>query len=112
MCGLGLGEPVRVAITNFGAMPQTLFPLNFSVNGVLSGVNQPTDGFFTGIISRDSTEEFEFDLNYSFDQPGEYTIQLWTEMENDSDLSNDTITVTLNRFAPPLYEDFEDGISI
>lgn len=110
MCGLGLGEPVRVAITNFGAMPQTLFPLNFSVNGVLSGVNQPTDGFFTGIISRDSTEEFEFDLNYSFDQPGEYIIQLWTEMENDSDLSNDTITVTLNRFAPPLYEDFEDGI--
>lgn len=109
-CGLGLGEPIRVAITNFGANPQTLFPLNFSVNGIPSGVNQPVDGFFTGIISRDSTEEFEFDLNYDFDEPGEYVIQLWTEMQNDSDLSNDTITVVLNRFAPPLYEDFENGL--
>lgn len=109
-CGLGQGEPIRVAITNFGANPQTLFPLNFSVNGEPSGVNQPTDGFFTGIISRDSTEEFQFDLNYDFDEPGEYVIQLWTEMQTDSDLSNDTITIILNRFAPPLYEDFEDGL--
>ncbi|MEO0723240.1 MAG: fibronectin type III domain-containing protein [Bacteroidota bacterium] len=109
-CGLGLGEAILVEITNFGADPQTLFPLNFSVNGEPSGVSQPTDGFYTGIISRDSTRTFEFDLTYDFTLPGEYIIQIWTDMMNDSDLNNDTFTIVLNRFAPPLYEDFENGI--
>lgn len=109
-CGLGNGEPIRVSITNFGADPQTLFPLNFSVNGIPSGVNQPIDGFFTGIVSRDSTETFEFDLNYDFDLPGEYTILVWTEMMTDSDLTNDTFSIVVTRFAPPLFEDFEAGV--
>ncbi|WP_367391534.1 T9SS type A sorting domain-containing protein [Lewinella sp. LCG006] len=109
-CGLGSGEPIRVGITNFGQNPQTLFPLNFSINGVPSGVNQPVDGFFTGIVSRDSTEMFEFDLNYDFALPGEYTIQVWTEMMNDGDVANDTFTIVVTRFAPPLFEDFEAGI--
>ncbi|MGH1433420.1 MAG: T9SS type A sorting domain-containing protein [Lewinella sp.] len=108
-CGLGNGEPIRVEITNFGQYPQTLFPLNYSINGVLSGVNQPVDGFFTGIVSRDSMEAFEFDLNYDFDLPGEYTIQVWTEMMNDGDVENDTFTIVVTRFAPPLFEDFEAG---
>ncbi|WP_020536611.1 T9SS type A sorting domain-containing protein [Lewinella cohaerens] len=108
-CGLGSGEPIRVEITNFGQYPQTLFPLNYSINGVLSGVNQPVDGFFTGIVSRDSMESFEFDLNYDFDLPGEYTIQVWTEMMNDGDVENDTFTIVVTRFAPPLFEDFEAG---
>lgn len=109
-CGLGNGEPIRVGITNFGQNPQTLFPLNFSVNGVPSGVNQPVDGFFTGIVSRDSTEMFEFDLNYDFELPGEYTIQVWTDMLNDGDVANDTFTIVVTRFAPPLFEDFEAGV--
>ncbi|PSR14127.1 MAG: hypothetical protein DA408_17275 [Bacteroidetes bacterium] len=109
-CGLGLGEPIRVAISNFGANPQSLFPLNFSVNGVLAGVSQPQDGFFTGIISRDSTEIFEFDANYDFATSGEYIIQVWTEMGTDSNIENDTFTVVLTRFAPPLFEDFESGV--
>lgn len=109
-CGLGNGEPIRVGITNFGQNPQTLFPLNYSINGLASGVSQPIDGFFTGIISRDSTEMFEFDLNYDFALPGEYTIQVWTEMMNDGDVANDTFTIVVTRFAPPLYEDFEAGI--
>jgi len=108
-CGLGNGEPIRVGITNFGQNPQTLFPLNYSINGVLSGVSQPVDGFFTGIVSRDSTEMFEFDLNYDFDLPGEYTIQVWTEMMGDGDVANDTFTIVVTRFAPPLFEDFEAG---
>ena len=108
-CGLGLEENVRVAITNFGQDPQTLFPLNFSVNGVLAGVSQPNDGFYTGIISRDSTREFEFDISFDFDLPGSYIVQLWTEMETDGDRSNDTLTIELNKF-PPLYEDFENGL--
>lgn len=109
-CGLGSGEPVRVAITNFGANPQTLFPLNYSVNGIPVGITQPNDGFFTGIISRDSSEIFEFDLEYDFDLPGDYTIQVWTEMATDDNLLNDTFTVVVTRFAPPLFEDFEAGV--
>ncbi|MEM1215601.1 MAG: hypothetical protein AAGJ82_07950, partial [Bacteroidota bacterium] len=108
-CGFGLGESILVGITNFGADPQTLFPLNFSVNGEPSGVSQPTDGFYTGIISRDSTETFEFDLMYDFTDVGEYTIQVWTDMDDDSDRVNDTLTLTIERFLPPFSEDFESG---
>ncbi|MEZ4988329.1 MAG: T9SS type A sorting domain-containing protein [Saprospiraceae bacterium] len=109
-CGLSSGEPIRVEITNYGALPQSLFPLNYSVNGVLAGVSQPQDGFYTGIISRDSTETFEFDLNYNFAMSGEYTIQVWTEMMNDSNLANDTLTIVLTNYAPPFFEDFETGV--
>lgn len=109
-CGVAGSEPLRVAITNFGANPQTLFPLNFSVNGVLAGVSQPTDGFYTGIISRDSTRLFEFDTQYDFGNPGQYIIQVWTELMTDSELSNDTFTYILTNYAPPLFEDFESGV--
>lgn len=109
-CGIDGFETISIDITNFGGNPQTLFPINYSVNGAPSGISQPQDGFYTGIVSRDSTEEFTFDLEYDFSEPGEYVIEVWTEMMDDSDTSNDTFSITIYNFVPPLYEDFEAGI--
>lgn len=108
-CGLGVSETITVSIINYGGLPQSLIPLNFSVNGELAGVDQPRDGFYTGVLTTDSIDQFTFDLLYDFLVPGENVIQLWTELETDSNNSNDTLTVIINRFSPPFYEDFESG---
>ncbi|RMF03115.1 MAG: T9SS C-terminal target domain-containing protein [Bacteroidetes bacterium] len=107
-CGLGSGETIRVTIANFGGLPQSLIPINFSVNGTPAGVNMPQDGLYTGVLSTDSTDQFVFDLRYDFMQVGENIIQLWTELEADSDRSNDTLTISLTQYSPPFLEDFED----
>lgn len=109
-CGLGLGEAISIQITNFGSAPQALFGINFSVNGEPANVGMPQDGFFTGIVSNDSTEVFEFDLHYNFDGTGDYEIQVWTELEGDSNMQNDTFTIIITNYASPFFEDFEIGV--
>jgi hypothetical protein len=107
-CGLGSGETIRVTIANFGGLPQSLIPVSFSVNGVPAEVDMPRDGLYTGVLTTDSTDQFVFDLRYDFLEAGENIIQLWTDLEMDSDRSNDTLTISLLRYAPPFLEDFED----
>ncbi len=108
-CGFGSNEPIEIGISNYGGAPQTLFPINYSVNGVLAGVGQPQDGFYTGIVSNDSTEVFEFDLLYNFDLPGEYLVEVWTDLEEDGDRSNDTLSIVITKYGIPFFEDFEIG---
>ncbi len=107
-CSLGV-EAVTVALRNYGAAPQTLISFNFSVNGVLAGVPQPSDGFFTGILGKDSTAIVAFETLYDFSAPGEYLIEAWTEMKDDEYRQNDTVRLrVLNRLHPPYFQDFED----
>lgn len=109
-CGLGLNEAILIEITNYGSAPQTLFGINYSVNGEPANVGMPQDGFFTGIVSNDSTEVFEFDLHHDFDDSGEYLIQVWTELEGDSNMQNDTFSIVITSYSTPFFEDFEAGI--
>lgn len=94
-CGLGTSEKVTVTLKNFGGSPQTLIPFKYSVNGVDAGVPIPVDGFYTGVLGKDSTYTVEFEKTFDFSEPGVYIIQAWTELETESDLTNDTATVTL-----------------
>ena len=94
-CGLGISEMIEVELKNFGANPQSLIPFKFSVNGVDGGVPIPTDGFFTGIISKDSSTTIQFETPTDLMNTGIYEIAVWTELEGDSDTSNDTTTVVL-----------------
>ena len=54
-CDLGV-ERVTIVMKNSGANPQTLIPFNYSVNGKPSGVPQPQDGFYTGVLGKDSSK--------------------------------------------------------
>lgn len=94
-CGLGTTESVTVTLRNFGGQPQSLVPFKYSVNGVDAGVPIPIDGFLTDVLGKDSTFTVEFEKQFDFSMPGEYIIQAWTELENDSDTANDTTTVTI-----------------
>ena len=59
----------------------------------------PTDGFYTGVISNDSTATLEFETTFDFSAFGEYTIDAWTELENDADINNDSFSFTSNQYS-------------
>ena len=111
-CNLGVSN-VTVNIKNYGGGPKSLIPLKYSVNGVVAAVSQPSDGFYTGVISRDSTVSFTFKVNSDFSQPGEYRIAAWTELKDDKNIKNDTFKLTftrpryVNQF--PYQQNFENG---
>lgn len=103
-CGLGAAETISLIISNFGGLPQSLIPFNFSLNGQPGGVSQPVDGFYTGVVGTDSMEVTEFDATVNLSTPGEYTLQVWTELEGDSVLTNDTTSILV--VSIPLIEEF------
>lgn len=106
-CGLGV-ETVKILIKNYGANPQSLIPFNYSVNGVAAGVPQPEDGFYTGVLGKDSAELIEFETKFNFSAPGEYEIAVWSGMMGDEDSSNDTFIYRItNRLQAPYQQDFE-----
>lgn len=112
-CDLPADSPIEVVLKNYGGAPQTLIPFNYSVNGIPGGVNQPNDGFFTGILSHDSTYSIRFDATYDFSAPQPYEVKVWTELEGDGDVANDTFT-TIIVHTPLIYQfpyrmDFEGG---
>ncbi len=110
-CEIG-NSPVTIGITNFGGAPQAFFGVNFSINGGAPIASQPTDGLFTGVVGVDSTEEFTFDATADLTEAGVYTFRVWTELEDDQDRSNDTLTTVVTSILRvtefPYTEDFEE----
>jgi Secretion system C-terminal sorting domain len=106
-CDLGL-ETLTIFMNNYGSAPQSLIPFTFTVNGEEVNVPQPNDGFYTGVLGKDSSELIEFETTYDFSAPGEYVIQVFTQMSGDEDFSNDTVTYYLiGRQVIPYTQDFE-----
>lgn len=109
-CNLSANETVTIGLTNFGQNPQSLFEYFFAVNGQIAPVSPPNDGFFTGVVGNDSTLLVDFETTWDFSVPGFYVIEAWTNMEGDSDSSNDTLRIEIvTAFPLPLMEDFEEG---
>lgn len=110
-CGLGFMDTIFITLQNYGGTPQSLIPFNFSVNGIPGGVSQPTDGFFTGVLGTDSTFVIDFETFYDFSEPGEYLLEVWTELEGDSVPSNDTTSLLVTNIpiieTIPYFEGFE-----
>ncbi len=105
--------PISVLIQNFGDAPQQLIPFFYSfefMTEVDAGDN-PIDGLFTGVVSKDSTEVIDFDDKLFFPEPGYYYFQAWTELEGDENPANDTFTFEfITAYPLPLFEDF-NGIT-
>lgn len=110
-CELGPDQLITFYLHNFGQYPQSLIPFNFSVNGVIIPIDFPDDGFYTGVVGNDSSEVVTFQTTYDFSTPGYYLIEIWTSLETDSDLANDTFRYELITAYPlPLKEDFNSGV--
>ncbi len=110
-CNLETSDSVKTTLINYGANPQSLIPFAYSVNQEPVNIDMPRDGIYTGVLGKDSLGYPVFDATYDFSAPGEYYIEVWTEYEEDSDLSNDTISTTIYSLATiselPYREDFE-----
>lgn len=112
-CGLPADASITVVLKNYGGSPQTLIPFNYSVNSIPGVVNQPNDGFFTDILSYDSTFTISFDATYDFSEPTPYLLKVWTELDGDNNPANDTFRTTIihtpliSQF--PYNMDFEEG---
>ncbi len=106
-CGLGV-ETVTIVMHNYGANPQSLIPFNYSVNGIPAGVPMPQDGFYTGVLGKDSSTVIGFETQFNFSNPGEYLIAAWTELKGDEDTANDTFFFrVVNRLETPYTQNFE-----
>lgn len=103
------GDLVKVELENYGQLPQTLIPVKYSVNGSDPGINFPFDGYYTGVIGYNSNDGFSFNTVFDFSEPGTYIVNGWTELETDSNPTNDTFELVLSTAKiMPLVEDFED----
>ncbi len=107
-CDLGL-ETVKVVLNNYGSAPQSLLPFRYSVNGLDAGVAQPNDGFYTGVLGKDSSTVVEFETTFDFSEPGEYVIAVYTSLPGDEDALNDTTFYYVNnRLQAPYLQNFEN----
>ncbi|MBK7409965.1 MAG: fibronectin type III domain-containing protein [Saprospirales bacterium] len=110
-CNLSADQLLTFYLHNFGQYPQSLIPFNFAVNGVIIPIDFPDDGLYTGVIGNDSSEVVTFQTTYDFSVPGYYLIEVWTSLDPDSDLQNDTFRYELITAYPlPLKEDFESNV--
>lgn len=106
-CDLGL-DSVKFILRNYGSAPQSLFFYRYAVNGNLAPVVPPADGFYTGILGKDSSTVIAFETLTDFSAPGEYRIDVFTQLNTDEDLQNDTFTYYItNRLRPTYVQDFE-----
>lgn len=106
-CDLGQ-DTVRILLKNFGAAPQSLIHMRFTVNGEDVNISKPDDGVYTDVLGKDSVEVFEFETTFDFSEPGEYVIVAYTKFTGDQDLSNDTFTYYFNnRLLSPYNQNFE-----
>jgi hypothetical protein len=110
-CDLGFNDTVKVIIQNLGGDPQTLIPFKYDVNELGINISMPTDGLYTGVLGKDSTDIAFFDQTFNFANPGEYNIKAWTELGGDSFPANDTFETTIVSIPEitnyPYFEEFE-----
>ncbi|MBT8220836.1 MAG: hypothetical protein KJP00_13485, partial [Bacteroidia bacterium] len=103
-CDLTNMEDITISISNYGQNPQQLFDFGYSLDFVEQEVNRPFDGFYTGVVGYDSTVMTTFDIKAPIGIPGKYIFQVWTDLQEDSDNDNDTLTVEV--FHQPVINDY------
>ena len=90
-------ESVTVEITNYGGADQSNFDVSYELNGAT--VSETV----SGPISANSTLEYTFNQTIDLSFSGDYEITSSTLLENDSDNSNNSFTVTISVNCPEEY---------
>ena len=90
-------ETITVEITNYGGADQSNFDVSYEFNGAT--VTETV----SGPISANSTLEYTFNQTIDLSFSGDYEITSSTLLENDSDNSNNSFTVTVSVNCPEEY---------
>ena len=105
---LSATELVTIEITNFGGAEQSNFEVSYELNGIT--VTETVPGPLTG----NSSLDYIFSQSLDLSAFGSYEIVASVYLENDSDDSNNTISVTVNNVncAPTGDNSFGDGFQL
>ncbi|MEZ4857935.1 MAG: GEVED domain-containing protein [Flavobacteriaceae bacterium] len=106
--GIGL-ETISVTLKNFGALTQSNFDLQYTING-----GTPVVETFTGSINSEEEIVFDFTQQGDFTALGTYTVEVTTSLTNDQDASNDVISKEVTNFLCQPNSDcsFGDGFQL
>jgi hypothetical protein len=89
--GLTSTENVTIAITNYGGLAQSNFPVSYTLDS-----NPTVTESVTGPLGVGESIEFTFTQTADFSALGDYELTASTSLTGDADPSNDSITVTIN----------------
>ncbi|MBT8263577.1 MAG: T9SS type A sorting domain-containing protein [Bacteroidia bacterium] len=84
---LNSNETISVTVRNFGATPQSNFPVQYTING-----GDPVVETFTGTLTSEDEASFDFATTGDFNELGTYTIVASTNLSGDEQPSNDEAT--------------------
>jgi len=99
---------IKVKVSNLGN--KALDGSSITVAYSLDGATPVKQSFGTGTIAWTKSTSFTFDSKVNVEQAGIHILKVWTEMANETDVTNDTTTVEIkiNQTANPYFLDFED----
>lgn len=106
----GCGSPedqITMTINNIGLDEQSGFMVGYSVNGG-PAVTETLPADF--ILAQGESGNYTFATTFDSSFPGEYSVTVWTALENDGLVLNDTTTFFFaTALSLPFAEDFEGG---
>ena len=90
---LSNAEQVTVTITNYGGATQSNFNVSFELDGELT--TETVEGPLVG----NSTLEYTFTQTIDISTIGVYSLTVYTSLGNDSDMSNDSSTISITHLS-------------
>ncbi|MFZ1611934.1 MAG: CARDB domain-containing protein, partial [Chitinophagales bacterium] len=106
-CGMD-DEAVTVKVRNFGYEPQTDIPVNYSLDGGTTVTET-----VAGTLAPGETILYTFTTLADLSVEGSYSIFVWTSLDGDTIISNDSSDITITNIpiisSYPYYQDFEAG---
>lgn len=93
---LGATETITVTVENFGANPQSNFPIQYTING-----GTPVVETFTATINPGTTQNYVFATTADLSSTGVYAICGRTNLATDQDTSNDEFCDNIINSATP-----------
>ena len=105
---LTVNEIVTVEISNYGGADQTNFVISYDLDGVI------VDETVSDVIAGNSSIEYSFTSTLDLSEFGSYEITVYTSLDSDSDVSNDSITEEISNIncAPSMDCSFGDGFQL
>lgn len=102
-CNLGIQEPVRINIRNFGTDTLNINDTILIVRKINSDILSETH-VLNKILTPGDTLNYTFSATYNFSAPGSYQMMIYTKLRNDINKANDTLKYTLESFNKPLID--------
>ena len=94
-------ETVAITITNYGLLPENDFPVSYQIDGGAI----VTETYTAGPIASGGTDTYTFAATADLSLEGSYDLALWTALDIDAFLPNDTL------FTSVLHE-FENDLGV